>query len=162
MTVQTLGGTLTAPDSTVTPIFDAGSGSFVDYQEGTDVSIGAPLVTLGATAELYASRSVYGIVGAQLSTSLGSAVSVERRILQPSNVTFDAGSRVRRVDPRSLSSLNTFNVGVMAGLGFTYPISFRTNAVVEAVYTRWLGSVVSDADWGLEQLGVHLGVRWRW
>ncbi len=162
VTVQTLGGTLTAPDSVVVPVFDAGSGTFVDYQEGTDVSVGAPLITIGAAAELYASRSVYGIFGAQLSTSMGSAVTVERRILQPSSVTFADGTQQRRVDPQSLSSLNTFNVGVFAGVGFTYPISFRTNVVLETVYTRWLGSMVSDADWSLEQLGAHVGIRWRW
>ncbi len=162
VTVQTLGGTLTAPDSLVVPVFDAGSGTFVDYQEGTDISVGAPLITIGAAAELYASRSVYGIFGAQLSTSLGSAVTVERRIVQPSSVTFADGTQQRRVDPQSLSSLNTFNVGVFAGVGFTYPISFRTNVVLETVYTRWLGSMVSDADWSLEQLGGHLGIRWRW
>lgn len=164
LTLQSIGGVLTSADSTVVPVFDPGTGSFVDYQEGTDLAISAPWVTLGITAELYVSRYVYLHAGAQLATVLGSGVSTTKRILRPSNFVFDenGGTQAKSVEPQTLSSMNTFNTGVAGGIGFTYPISFQTNVFLETVYNRWFGSVISDAPWNIDQLGVNVGLRWRW
>ncbi|MCU0329853.1 MAG: IgGFc-binding protein [Candidatus Kapabacteria bacterium] len=157
-----VGGTLLSPDSTTTQVFDPNQGTFARYQEGTTVGINAPFLSLGVMAEWYPLRYMYLTGGVQTSLALGSSVSTTRRILQPPAWIFDNGTSESNEQTVSLETLQTLNVALVGGLGFSYPITFRMSAFAEGLFTRWVGSMITDGAWRSQSIGINAGVRYRW
>lgn len=160
--LSTVGGTLLAADTVTTSVFDPTTSTVVAYQEGTTLSISAPYLDLSLVGEWYADRFIYLLAGVRASMPLGSAVTASRTILRPGDMRFPDGATERQMTPEALSSLATFNIGAMAGLGVTYPVSFSSSVFVEAAYNRWLTDVVDDASWKAEAVMLTVGLRYRW
>jgi IgGFc binding protein len=156
------GGTLLSPDSAGATVFDPNQGGFVPYQEGTTVSISAPFLSLGVMAEWYPLRYFYVTGGIESALALGSSVTTTRRILQPASWTFADGTTEQAAEPTSLESLQSMNLALVGGLGFSYPITFRMSVFAEGMFTRWLGSMISDGTWRTQSMGINAGVRYRW
>ena len=161
LSVNGLGGTLVSPDTVLGAVFDSTTGSTVPYQEGTTLCVTAPYVSIGGTIQWFPERFFYLTGGAQISLAMGSAVTVQRTILRPSNWVYNDGSRSVTTDPTSLESLNFFGFDVQGGLGFSYPVSFQASVFLEGLYTLRLNSLVSDQSWRMGALGLNLGVLWR-
>lgn len=159
--VTSVGGTLLAPDSTVTPIYDSIARRVVSYQEATTLRVTSPLVQIGAGIEWFPHRYFYLSTGVQATMLLGTSTSIQRTILRPSNWTYPDGERIQEVQNDGLSSLTTFNVGVYGGLGFSYPITFRASLFAEAMYTKWMSSMTSDGEWTAQRFGLNVGLRFR-
>jgi len=156
-------GSLLAPDRAVSAVYDTSSNTYLPYQEGTEFRRTAPYLDVSAIAEWFPERNVYLLGGLQASFSMGSGVEVERRILRPSHFTYGPGLTNRLAT--STTELSTFNpvlIGLVGGIGATYPVSFRASVFAEATYTHMLNSVVSDADWRMQVLRANVGVRYRW
>ena len=162
LSISSIGGELLSADTTRRQILDTSSGRSVSYTEGTLVGVSAPQMSIGIAAEFFPLRFFYVFGGLQTTLSLGSAADVRRTILEPSFTVYDeTGERERSSVPTSLDSWNTLRFGVFGGLGATYPITFRMSVFVEGQYTTDFGNVLSDADWSLEDVGINLGVRYR-
>ncbi|CAN5514945.1 hypothetical protein BH10BAC6_BH10BAC6_12060 [soil metagenome] len=160
--LNTFGGELLAPDSIQSAIYNDSLKTYVPYQEGTVMRLTAPYLSLALGAEFYPMRSFYLLGGVQASLALNKSVHVERRILRPGTVTYSDGTTSMQVDPESLDAVNTLNVGLYGGLGYTYPISFSTSVFLEGTYTTILNNIVSDGAWRLEYISLSLGARYRW
>lgn len=161
LSLTTMGGSVLAPDSTTSTIYESASGKQITYQEGTVLSVTAPYLRVGVTAQWFPLRYFYLTAGVQLATPLGSSVSVRRSILRPSNVEYSSGGTEREIAPASLSSLTSIGAEVLGGLGFSYPVSYRMSVFFESTYTARLNSLVTDAAWGADAFGVQLGAIWR-
>lgn len=160
--LQFVGGTLLAPDSVSSTIFDAGSQKVVPYQEASTIGIGAPLLNFAASAEYFPLKYFYLTGGVQVSVLLGKSSELKRIILRPHTINFAAtGSREQDVEPQTLESFSTLNLGLFGGIGFTYPVSFKASVFIETLYTKPLYDVVNDAPWSMQTLGFTAGVRWR-
>lgn len=161
LSVSTMGGTPTSPDSSSSTVFDTASGTFVPYQEATTMSVNAPYLRLGASIQWFPQRFFYLTGGAQVSVPVGSSADVNRQLLRPSNWEYTSGGSSKPSGITEVSSLSTVGFEVLGGLGFSYPVSFHASIFLEALYTLRLNSVVSDQNWGLGTLGTNFGVLWR-
>lgn len=160
--MNSLGGTLLSPDSTVTNVFDTASKTFVPYQEGTTLCVTAPYVNAAAGIEWFPQRYFYLSAGLQISLPIGSSVTVQRVILRPSNWVYSEGSTPQTVQPESLDALTAVQLGLYGGLGFSYPVSFRVSVFAEALYSTWFGNVATPGPWSIDRLGMNVGARLRW
>ncbi len=158
----TVGGSFTAPDSTFGSRYDTLSGAYVPYQEGTMFTITSPLIHLGAGIEWFPHRYFYLTTGLQLSMMIGSNVDVQRVIMSPASAVYPGGGTTQPVDQTTLTSLNSTSFGYYGGLGFSYPVTFRTSVFVETMYTAWFGNLVGDGPWTTQRLGINVGARVRW
>jgi hypothetical protein len=151
-----------AADSVTTTVFDTAGNVYRTYQQGTSVSVTSPYLDLGLTAEWFPERNVYLIGGIQASIALGNAVETQRRVLRPGNYDLGPGLGDRQtIEPSSISSINSLLLGLVGGIGATYPVSFDASVFAEATYTYMLSSLVSDARWGTSALRANIGLRYR-
>ena len=156
-------GAMLAADSVTSTVFDTAGNVYRTYQEGTEVTLTSPYLDLGLTAEWFPERNVYLIGGIQASIALGDAVETQRRVLRPGNYDLGPGLGDRQIiEPSSLSSVNTLLLGLVGGIGATYPVSFDASVFAEATYTYMLSSLVSDAVRGTSALRANVGLRYRW
>jgi len=162
LSLNVLGGTMISADTVQRGVFDTLSQQTIPYQEGTTLSVSAPYLNLGFAAEWFPIRFFYLLGGLQGSMALGSSVEVVRTIVQPSNFTFEDGSRSQKISPESLSSLSGFNAAAFAGIGFTYPVTFKMSVFLEGQFTQPLGNVITDGEWTNNVVGINLGARYRW
>ncbi len=161
LSVSGLGGTLLSADTTVGTVFDSAAGAQVPYQEGTELAIDALYLKLGGTVQWFPLRYFYLTAGANLSFALGSAVTTNRVILRPNHFTYADGTQSKPEGTESLESLSTFGFELLGGLGFSYPVSYRGSVFLESLYTTRLNSVVSDATFNTDAIGVNVGFIWR-
>ncbi len=159
--VSSVGGTLLAPDSTTTPVYDTIARRVVLYQQATTLRVTAPLVQVGAGIEWFPHRYFYLSTGVFGSILLGSSANIQRTILRPSNWTYPDGSREQTIENDGVSNLATFNYGLYGGLGLSYPITFRASIYAEAMYSQWMSSMSSDGDWKAQRFGINAGLRFR-
>lgn len=156
-------GALLAPDSTATAVFDTSSSTYIPYQEATEFRRTSPYLDVSAIAEWFPERNVYLLGGVQASISMGSAIEARRLVVRPGNYTFGPG--LNNGNLATTTELNTFSpvlIGLVGGIGATYPVSFTMSVFAEATYTHMLNSVVQDANWRMQALRANLGVRYRW
>jgi hypothetical protein len=161
LSIATMGGSLLSADSTSFVVRDTLSDKDVVYQEGTTLSVTSPYMRIGGTAQWFPLRYFYLTGGAQLSLALSSGVETQRKILRPTGWTFANGASEVDVQPETLSPLTKVGFELFGGVGISYPISFQGSVFMEALFTKRLNNVVSDADWKTEALGLNIGFLWR-
>ncbi|NQW29822.1 MAG: IgGFc-binding protein [Ignavibacteria bacterium] len=159
--MNTIGGTLLSADSTRSTVYDEASGQFLQYYEGSLLTVTAPIVKFGLLAQWFPDRFFYVAGGANVAVTLGSSVQVQRDILTPPNWQFANGTTPLTVSPDKLTSLNTFGFELVGGVGFSYPVSLNGSVFLESLYTQRLGDVISDGAWRMGSLGLNAGFLWR-
>jgi hypothetical protein len=159
--VATLGGDVTAPDTTIGTVYDTASKSYLPYQEATVLAIDAPYLRIGATAQWFAQRYFYLTAGFDVSIPMGSAADVQRTILRPTGWEYADGTIPGDPQPTEISSLSSIGFDVLAGLGLSYPVSYHASVFMEAMYRVRLNSLVSDATWNTSAIGLNVGLLWR-
>lgn len=159
--VTSFGGTLIAPDSTTTPLYDSIAKRVVLYQQATTMRVTSPLLQVGVGIEWFPHRYFYLSTGVHASMLLGTSADVQRTILRPSNWTYPDGERTQVVANDGVSEMVSLNYGVYGGLGFSYPVTFRASIFAEAMYTRWMSSMMSNDTWTSQRFGMNVGLRFR-
>lgn len=155
------GGSLLSPDSTVSSVFDSASGAFVPYQEATRLTLTTPYLRVGGTIQWFAQRYFYLTGGLNISVALGNSANVERTVLRPTGWALPGGGLSEPVGEQSVSTLSTLGFELAGGIGFSYPITFRSSVFMEALYSKRFGSVASDASWNYSSFGINLGLLYR-
>ncbi len=134
------------------------------FQEVTDMDINAQYLNFSIAGEFYPVHYLYGIAGFSFSFNVGDGIELYRRIAMPEHYAYvENGKRSIKIEdsPESLGSLTGFRFGFFGGLGFTYKINFKLSAHIESMYSNYLGNVINDGDWGVEELSFLFGVRYR-
>lgn len=161
LSLENYGGTIEAPDSSISHIRDTISGELIPYQESRLLTLDALFIHLGATAEWYFKDYFYLLGGLNFSFPVSDGITYEKQINIPEGYAFASGKRREELQTDNLSSLSGFRVGMFAGLGFTYPVYKRFSAFAEANYNLHFGNVINDGDWGLHQLSMIIGIRYQ-
>jgi hypothetical protein len=159
--LQLVGGSMLAPDTLQRRVFVEQNNAAVPLQEATVLCITSPLVLLGLQGEWYPQKFFYLTGGVRAGILLGSSVEVQQIILRPTTIEYPSGGRAQTVAPATLSTLTSFHFAGNVGLGFSYPVTFRASVNVEVTSTWYATSVLNNADWAMQTLGLHAGVRWR-
>lgn len=160
LSMYSMGGVLTAPDSTTSAVFDTSSGQFIPYQEASTLALNAPYLRIGGTVQWFAQRYFYLTAGFDVTMPIGSSVDVQRTLLRPSGWQYPDGIP-SEPQPTEITSLSSVGFDALGGLGLSYPVSFHASVFFEALYRVRLNNVVSDADWKTSSLGLNVGVLWR-
>lgn len=156
-----IGGTILAPDTTMSTVFDKSSARFTRYQEGTQANLSLTYLDLALGIEWYPLK--YWYVGAGLHTMLNvsSAATTQRVILRPSSWTYADGSSAQTIDPTSIPELQQPLFAWYCSTGFLYPITYRISLSAEMQYFQSLGELSSVGNWRLQSLGAGIGFRYR-
>jgi len=156
-------GTLTAADSTLGQIRDPNTGQVVPFQESRSMTLTGVSLSLGIGAEWYIDRSIYLVAGMQAEMLLSNAAEVKRSIVLPMNAVYQSTGESEIIEPiTSLSSLNTTRLAAFGGIGFSQSVGKSISAFAEGTYTHFFGSLISDGDWNLARINLHIGAKIRW
>ncbi len=160
LSLEGIGGTLHAPDSTIFQTRDS-SGVLVPYQEERLLAVHGPLLSLRCVAEYSFLQNLYGFGGFSLQMLTSKSITYQRHILQPSNVTFSNGSSTVDESPQELASLSSMRMAFLGGMGFSVPVAGRLHAYSELEVCQPLSDLVSDSNgsWSTWSLGFHIGLR---
>jgi hypothetical protein len=161
LSLTTVGGTFSSPDSTISSVYDSASGKPIPYQEGTTLALNAPYMRVGAAIQWFPLRYFYLMGGAQLAIPIGDNISVTRTILRPPSYVFSNGTNERDEGTTSMGSLSPIGLELVGGLGFSYPLTFKTSILLETQYVQRLNSMIEDGSWRLGTLGLSVGILWR-
>jgi hypothetical protein len=161
LSIAGVGGKLISPDTVVTMVFDSATGAVVPYQEGTSITVDAPYVRVGGTAQWFVQRFFYLTAGFNFAIAAGQSATIQREVLRPTGWELPGGGSTKPIWEQSINALSAFGFELLGGLGFSYPISFRASAFLETIYTKRFGSMATDASWNLQMFGSNLGVLYR-
>jgi len=94
---------------------------------------------------------------------LSSSITAQKEILIPEDYAYSDFTRTKSdaTAPSKLSSLNSINAALIAGIGLNYAFDFRFSGFFETYYTLPFSSVISDGKWRIPQLSFQLGVKYR-
>ena len=158
-----IGGTLTAPDSSLRQIRDINTGQILSFQESRSLKLTGLSLSLGLSGEWYVDRSVYFLAGFQGEYLLSKSIEFSREISYPSGLVYQSnGERTMSEPVSTLQSLNNIRLAALGGIGFTYPVSQKLSAFMEGIYTYYIGSLITDGDWNLSRISFHAGAKFRW
>ncbi|MCX7736072.1 MAG: IgGFc-binding protein [Candidatus Kapabacteria bacterium] len=162
LSIEKYGGTLDAPDSVIKRV-RMPNGDLKPFQETRLLRLNGVFIHLGLSGEYFFNQYSYAFGGLNFAFNLSKSIELQRQILIPDNFTYTDGTRTH-IDPedaQTLSSLSFLRLGLLAGLGLTYPINHLFSAYVESQFIHHLGNVINDGTWGLNQLSIQAGIRYR-
>ena len=164
LNIESVGGTIHAPDSVVIQRRDSTTGKLENFQEERTLSISAPVIAFSFVAEYNVVRSFYVLGGAKASLLTSSAVDYKRRILQPPNTVYkDVNSSERDMAISGMDALTTLRFAFIGGAGFSVPINSRLSAFLQAEFELPLNGFISTSNgsWSSSALSASLGLRYR-
>lgn len=163
--VETIGGTLQAPDSVIGRTRDPNNPSvLLPYQEERLLTLNSAVLTFSVVAEYYINKSFYLVGGAKAMLNASKGVTLERRIIQPSGFQFLSSNSNTITEPTdALETMNIFRVGLTGGVGFTIPLVSKMSAFAEVLYTHPISGILagSDGSWKISHVNVLAGLRFK-
>ncbi len=114
LSFESIGGTIEAPDSSVSKIRDRNN-ELIDFQESKVVKINGWRANLSIAAEWNFDRYLYLLGGLNLSVSLSDAISYDRRILIPENYVYSNGESEISAGSQNMESFKTIVPGLLLG-----------------------------------------------
>ncbi len=162
LSFQNYAGIISAPDDEISHVRDP-SGNLLPFQQSYDLKLEGTFMHLDLTAEWYLKNYFYVIGGINFAINLSKSVSIYNRILIPDNYFYPDGSRVYIPNdvPKSLNSINFLRLGIFTGVGFIQSLSYQTSVFIETIYNLHLGNIIDDGIWGINQLALQFGIRYR-
>jgi hypothetical protein len=159
---ESYGGTLESPGS-IDSVRDGQTDLLRPFQENSLIEFHSKYLHFAFSADWYFHNLLYINGGLNFALNLSDDITLRHRIIIPQDYTYSNGSRetVKEGSPTQMGNLSALRIGVFAGFGLNYPITPRFSAFTEACLTHHLGSIISDGDWGLTQLSIHIGARYR-
>ncbi len=162
VSLEMYGGTLSAPDTVLRRVRQP-DGQVVNFQEERLLSLKAPYVGLGLGGMWFAVSRMYVQLELTAHVRLGSAISLQRRILQPPGYVYSQTQTSELEEPiRNLSGLRALYGSISLGVGMHYPLTAQWYLLAEAFYQQGLTDLVSAGRWRLNQLGMRCGLVYRW
>ncbi len=167
--IEQFGGTLTAPDTVLTPVRDP-QGQIVNSQLARRLSLASSFLTAGIYGEFPLSRVLYAVGGLKTAIALGSSVEIRRAVLTPGIGIIQPGTTTLVSEyvesSGSINQLSGFQVGVAGGIGalLPVPLPFVSGVSVfgEMMYTRYFTSLIAEGNWTVQQFTLNIGVRYAW
>ncbi|MCS7169616.1 MAG: IgGFc-binding protein, partial [Candidatus Kapabacteria bacterium] len=162
LSLEMYGGTLAAPD-TVSRRVRLPDGTVTDFQEERLLSLRAPYASLGIGVTWYVFAGLYAQAELHTQARLGSAITLRRRILQPPGYVYSQTRTPMLDEPVStFAALRPVYWSASLVAGTQYPLAHNWRLVAEIFYTHGLTDLVTTGRWRLYQLGIYLGVLYRW
>lgn len=158
--VETIGGVLTAPDSTQSRV-QLPNGTLRPFQEARTLDLQNLYVSLSAVGEYYFSSNYYGLLGVKGLLAVSKGVQLNRTILVPENYTYTDGNREKTILDGDADNLSSFVPAASIGAGAVFPVWRQLSLFGELLYTHHFGNLISDGEWSVSQIGVHIGARVR-
>ncbi len=161
LSIESIGGTLLAPDSSILHIRDS-NGVLQNFQEERMLSISSPMLCLRIVAEYSLLKNLYVLGGAKAMFLVSDGVEYKRHIILPQDQIYpDVNSAYRDIPIEGMSALGTLRMALVAGAGFSVPIKSHLSAYVEAELNQPLSGLinVSNGSWSTWSFLVHLGAR---
>jgi len=160
--IESYGGTLTAPDTLLKRVRQA-DGTVANFQEERLLNLRAPYLGLGIGGRWYALGSVYLQAELAAYLRLGSAVTLQRRILQPAGYVYSQSQEPVLEEPlRNFSALRALYWGAVVTVGMHYALHADWRLAPELFYAYGLSDLVEGGRWRLRQLGIRCSVLYRW
>lgn len=154
---------LTSPDTIFSNYIDKNT-NLQPFQEVTDMDFNAKYMNISFVAEYYPVHYLYGLAGLAFSFNIGDDIQLSRRIVRPQHYAYVENGK-RSIDIKgaatSLGSLTGFRLGFFGGMGFTYRITFGISAFIETMYSNYFGNIITDGQWGVDELSFLFGIRYR-
>ncbi len=168
--IDNFGGSLTAPDSGLTPVRDPQSGRILNAQLARRLTLNNSFLSVQAMAELPISRVLYAVGGIKALLALGSSAEVRRVVLTPGVGILQPGTSTPVTDyvesSGSIDQLSGFQFGLSGGIGSSIPLPlpFVSGLSIfgEAMYTRFVTGMISSGDWSVQQFSINVGLRYGW
>ena len=159
---ESYGGILESPGR-IDSVRDGRTNELKPFQENSLLEFNAKYLHLALSADWYFHSLIYLNYGINIALNITDDITFKNKINIPPDFTYQNGKQefVKPGSPTELGSLSTFRLGIFGGFGLNYPISSRISAFSEINYTYHLGDIISDGDWGLSQLSLQIGARYR-
>ena len=157
------GGVLESPGR-IDSVRDKQTNELKPFQENTLLEFNSKYINISLSADWYFHSLLYLNGGLNIALNVSDDITLKNSIVIPPDFTYEKnGEQVIVIpdSPTKMGSLSGLRVGVYAGFGLNYPISPRLSAFTETAYTYHFGSIISDGDWGLSQLTLLIGMRYR-
>ncbi|MGE5480380.1 MAG: IgGFc-binding protein [Chloroflexota bacterium] len=156
-------GKLVSGDTLISRWRNPETGELLPLQEGYSIELKGWQMALDVGAEWRFHRLLYGVGGLSLAVPLSRSADVRREILTPEflNYTREQGEINSRSLPKELTTLSSMRFGLFAGVGATVELNYKLSLFSELTYKYFFNSLLTDADWRLQQLSVNLGARYR-
>ncbi|GBD06531.1 hypothetical protein HRbin21_00325 [bacterium HR21] len=162
VSLELYGGTLAAPDTVLRRVRQS-DGSVTNFQEERLLTLKAPYLGVGISALWFGLGRLYLQGELVLHVRLGSAITLQRRILQPPGYVYSQTQTPEFEESvGTFSGLRAFYGSAALGAGLSYPLTTSWSFLVEAFYRLGLSDLVTVGRWRLNQLGMRLGVLYRW
>jgi hypothetical protein len=161
LALETIGGTLRAPDSVVTRIRDS-SGALLNFQEERSIRLSSPFLALSLVAQHTVFSRVYAYAGLKAHVLMSNSVEYKQRILQPQNAVYaDTRLAEREILLDGFTALRTLRFSALAGAGGSVPLGSALSLFAEAEYVAPLTSVIESpgGSWTIRAIEVHIGLR---
>jgi hypothetical protein len=134
-----------------------------NFQEERLLTLKAPYLGVGISALWFGLGRLYLQGELVLHVRLGSAITLQRRILQPPGYVYSQTQTPEFEESvGTFSGLRAFYGSAALGAGLSYPLTTSWSFLVEAFYRLGLSDLVTVGRWRLNQLGMRLGVLYRW
>lgn len=163
LAIENYGGTISAPDSSLSRVRDIITGELKDFQEQRNIELNGVFAQAFFGFDYFATSYLYFTGGMSVALNFSKSMEFSREILMPNDFTYSNGKRkeIPENSPDELSSMYSLRFGVFGGAGVSYPIYKRYSAFFEANYNYSLMDIVDDASWKMNQLSLLLGVKVR-
>lgn len=151
---------LTAPDSLISKVRDLETGELKPFQEQVSINLHSWYMNLTMMYEYYLKSRIYFVGGLTLNLAMSKSADIGRKILIPEDFSYGDG-RKEKLEESELKSLTSFNLGLVAGVGFNYNVDYNLSIYSEVLYNHYFSDLVNDAEWRLYQFNLNLGFRYR-
>jgi hypothetical protein len=156
------GGVLESPGK-IDSVRDGLTKELRPFQENTLLGFNGKYMHIAFSADWYFHHLFYMNAGLNFAFNLSDDITLQNKIIIPQDYTYLNGKRVitKQGAPTEIGSLSTLRLGAFLGFGINIPITPRVSAFTETCFTYHFGDIISDGDWGLSQLSLHIGARYR-
>ncbi len=162
LSMESIGGALHAPDTTVLHIVDS-SGVLRNYQEERILSLKSPQLCIAGVAEFSLLKGLYAFGGLKAMILLSKSVSYQRHIIQPQDYVFSTTGSSTLDEPNFdyLDALSTVRLALVGGGGFSVAVAPKFNAFIETELDQPLSGMLgtSNGSWDTWSFVVHAGLR---
>lgn len=160
--LETYGGTLTALDTLLQRVRQP-DGTIALFQEERRLQLRAPYATVGAGVAWYPLPRLVVTAELQAHLRLSRSIALQRSIVQPAGYVYSQTQTpvIDEVVDR-LSALRLLYGSATLAVGTYYPVAPEWHLVAELFHTRGLTGLVGGGSWLVHQLGLRLGVLYRW
>ena len=159
---ESYGGLLESPGR-IDSVRDGQTNQLKSFQENTLIEFNSNYLHFSFSADWYFHNLLYLNGGLNFALNINDDINLRNKIIIPQDFTYSNGSRdiIKQGSPTEEGALSTLRLGMFAGFGLNYPITSRFSAFTEVCLMHHFGSIISDGDWGLTQLSLHIGARYR-